>query len=270
MVAAAVGMQVRGWKPFASTLRRVLLARVRLRPHGGDQPREHPALRLARGRLDRRGRPLADGARGSRRVPRGARHDRAVPVRREPDRPARRDRWPTSTGSSSCARPAAEHAGPLRARTRSSRSAAARVVRSSDDDDVTLVGAGITLHEALKAADALAEEGVTARVIDLYSVKPVDEETLRAAAEATGGRFVTVEDHWPEGGLGEAVLSVVRRRRRAAARRAPRRPRDAGLGQARGAARRGRDRRRAHRRRSAEARRSRRPRLIPTPLRLYP
>ncbi len=84
----------------------------------------------------------------------------------------------------------------------------ARVVRSSDDDDVTIVGAGITLHEALKAADALAEEGVSARVIDLYSVKPVDAETLQAAAEATGGRIVTVEDHWPEGGLGEAVLSV--------------------------------------------------------------
>ncbi|MGZ8694633.1 MAG: transketolase [Gaiellaceae bacterium] len=82
-----------------------------------------------------------------------------------------------------------------------------RVVRSSDDDEVTIVGAGITLHEALKAADALAEEGVSARVIDLYSVKPIDGGTLLAAAEATGGRVVTVEDHWPEGGLGEAVLS---------------------------------------------------------------
>jgi transketolase len=80
-----------------------------------------------------------------------------------------------------------------------------KVVR--DGDDVTIVGAGITLHEALKAADALAEEGVSARVIDLYSVKPIDTETLRAAAETTGA-IVTVEDHWPEGGLGEAVLSV--------------------------------------------------------------
>ena len=84
----------------------------------------------------------------------------------------------------------------------------AKVVRSSDDDEVTLIGAGITLHEALKAADTLAEEGVSARVIDLYSVKPVDAETLRAAAEATGGRFVVAEDHWPEGGLGETVLSA--------------------------------------------------------------
>jgi transketolase len=83
------------------------------------------------------------------------------------------------------------------------------VVRSSDSDEVTLIGAGITLHEALKAADALADEGVGARVIDLYSVKPVDVETLRAAAETTGGRFVVAEDHWPEGGLADAVLAAL-------------------------------------------------------------
>ncbi|HEX6009054.1 MAG TPA: transketolase, partial [Actinomycetota bacterium] len=70
-----------------------------------------------------------------------------------------------------------------------------RVLRSSDDDEVALVGAGITVHEALKAADALADEGIRARVIDLYSIKPLDAETLRAAAEATGGRLITVEDH---------------------------------------------------------------------------
>jgi transketolase len=84
-----------------------------------------------------------------------------------------------------------------------------KVIRSSDEDDVAIVAAGITLHEALKAADALAEEGVGARVIDLYSLKPIDTETLRTAAEATGGRIVTVEDHWPEGGLGEAVLAAL-------------------------------------------------------------
>jgi transketolase len=83
-----------------------------------------------------------------------------------------------------------------------------RVVRASDDDAVTIVGAGITLHEALKAADLLATEGLQARVIDLYSVKPIDVETLRDAAEATDGRVITVEDHWPEGGIGEAVLSA--------------------------------------------------------------
>jgi transketolase len=83
----------------------------------------------------------------------------------------------------------------------------AKVVR--EGDDVTLIGAGITLHEALKAAETLAAEGTEARVIDLYSVKPVDGDTLRDAVEATQGRIVVVEDHWPEGGLGGAVLSVL-------------------------------------------------------------
>jgi transketolase len=82
-----------------------------------------------------------------------------------------------------------------------------RVVRSSPEDQVTLVGAGITLHEAIKAADLLAADGISARVIDLYSVKPIDAATLRDAARQTG-TFITVEDHFPEGGLGDAVLEV--------------------------------------------------------------
>jgi transketolase len=72
-------------------------------------------------------------------------------------------------------------------------------------DDVAIVGAGITLHEALEAAETLAGEGIEARVIDLYSIKPLDEETLRSLRCP----IVTVEDHWPEGGLGEAVLSAL-------------------------------------------------------------
>ncbi|MBV9820331.1 MAG: transketolase [Solirubrobacterales bacterium] len=83
-----------------------------------------------------------------------------------------------------------------------------KVVRESDDDQVTLIGAGVTLHEALKAAEALAGDGINARVIDVYSVKPIDHETLAAASAATGGRLVVAEDHWPEGGLGDAVLST--------------------------------------------------------------
>jgi transketolase len=78
-----------------------------------------------------------------------------------------------------------------------------RTVR--EGDDVAIVGAGITVHEALKAADALAQEGIEARVIDLYSIKPLDTETLRSLTCP----IVTVEDHWPEGGLGEAVLSAL-------------------------------------------------------------
>ena len=82
-----------------------------------------------------------------------------------------------------------------------------RVVRESGGDQVAIVAAGITLHESLAAADELQTEGVNARVIDLYSIKPIDSETLKAAAADTG-RLVTVEDHWAEGGLGDAVLNV--------------------------------------------------------------
>jgi transketolase len=80
-----------------------------------------------------------------------------------------------------------------------------RVLRSSETDDVALVAAGITLHEALAAAEELAADGIACRVIDLYSIKPIDGQTLRDAA-ATTGAIVTVEDHHAEGGLGEAVL----------------------------------------------------------------
>jgi len=74
-----------------------------------------------------------------------------------------------------------------------------------DGDDVTIVAAGITVHEALKAADDLADDGIGARVVDCYSVKPLDVETLRAL----GTPIVVVEDHWPEGGLGEAVAAAL-------------------------------------------------------------
>jgi transketolase len=80
-----------------------------------------------------------------------------------------------------------------------------KVLRSHPDDQVTLIGAGVTLHEALAAHDRLVADGIRARVIDLYSVKPVDTQTLREAAAATR-RFVVAEDHHPEGGLADAVL----------------------------------------------------------------
>jgi transketolase len=84
-----------------------------------------------------------------------------------------------------------------------------KVVRSSDDDQVTVVAAGITVHNANEACDELQREGVSVRLIDAYSVKPIDADTLREAARATGGRVIVAEDHWPEGGLGEAVLSAL-------------------------------------------------------------
>lgn len=84
-----------------------------------------------------------------------------------------------------------------------------KVVRAGDDDVLTIVAAGITLHEALAAHDQLAGDGIAVRVIDLYSVKPVDAEALLAAARATGNRLLVVEDHYAEGGLGDAVREAV-------------------------------------------------------------
>ncbi len=83
-----------------------------------------------------------------------------------------------------------------------------KVVRQSGNDQVTVVAIGIAVDEALKAYDRLKNEGITIRVIDAYSVKPIDEQTLFTAAKETGEKLVTVEDHWPEGGLGDAVLSA--------------------------------------------------------------
>ncbi|MBV9451407.1 MAG: transketolase [Streptosporangiaceae bacterium] len=84
-----------------------------------------------------------------------------------------------------------------------------KVLRSSGTDDVTLIGAGITLHACLRAAEVLGEDGISARVIDCYSVKPIDAATLAAAADATAGRVVVAEDHHPEGGLGSAVAGAL-------------------------------------------------------------
>lgn len=84
-----------------------------------------------------------------------------------------------------------------------------KVLRSSDSDRVTVIAAGVTLHEALQAYETLKADGISIRVIDLYSVKPIDTETVLDAAAAANNTLVTVEDHYPEGGLNDAVLDVV-------------------------------------------------------------
>ena len=84
-----------------------------------------------------------------------------------------------------------------------------KVVRQSPQDKATVIGAGITLHEALKAADELKSQGTAIRVIDLYCVKPIDGKSLAEQIKATDGRLVAVEDHWPEGGVGEAVIAAL-------------------------------------------------------------
>jgi transketolase len=77
-----------------------------------------------------------------------------------------------------------------------------------EGDDVAIIACGITLDEAVKAAERLADGGVHARVLDAYSIKPIDADAVRAAARECGA-IVTVEDHWPEGGLGDAVLEAL-------------------------------------------------------------
>ena len=84
-----------------------------------------------------------------------------------------------------------------------------KVIRESGEDKVTVVAAGVTLHEVLKAHEVLAQEGIAIRVIDLYSIKPIDAEALQTAASETNNTLITVEDHYPEGGLGDAVLDAV-------------------------------------------------------------
>jgi transketolase len=203
MAAAAVGLQVRGWKPFASTfaafwtrahdfVRMAAISRADIRlcgSHAGvsigeDGPSQMALEDLAAFRAVHGSTVLypSDGNSTAKLVAEMADRDGIVFLR--------------TTRAATPVLYDADESFPI---------GGSKVVR--EGEDVTIVGAGITLHEALKAADTLAGEGVSAQVIDLYSVKPIDSETLRAAAEATGG-IVTVEDHWPEGGIGEAVLSV--------------------------------------------------------------
>ncbi|MGH9864683.1 MAG: transketolase C-terminal domain-containing protein, partial [Candidatus Acidiferrales bacterium] len=83
------------------------------------------------------------------------------------------------------------------------------VLRESANDRALIVGGGITVHEALKAHEELKSRGISARVMDLYCVKPIDGKQVAEQLKAAGGNLITVEDHYPEGGLGEAVLSAL-------------------------------------------------------------
>jgi transketolase len=96
-----------------------------------------------------------------------------------------------------------------------------KVLRESDDDVVTVVAAGITVVEALEAYDRLRAERISIRVVDAYSVKPIDGHTLWRCARETENGVITVEDHWPEGGLGEAVLHALTERAAEEAQAAP-------------------------------------------------
>jgi transketolase len=84
-----------------------------------------------------------------------------------------------------------------------------KVVRQSSNDRLTIVAGGVTLFEALKAYEELNKAGIAVRIIDLFSVQPIDRETLVRSARETGGKVITVEDHYLHGGLGDAVQSAL-------------------------------------------------------------
>ena len=84
-----------------------------------------------------------------------------------------------------------------------------KVLRESANDVATVVGAGVTLFEALKAYDELKAKGVAIRVVDLYSLQPIDAATLTRCAKETKGRVITVEDHYAAGGIGDAVAAAI-------------------------------------------------------------
>jgi transketolase len=205
MVAAAVGLQVRGWVPFASTfaafftraydfIRMASISQANIRlcgSHAGVSIGEDGPSQMALEDL-----AMMRAVHGSTVLYPSDANQTAQLVAEMADREGI-----VFMRTTRAATPGIYDAGekfPI---------GGSRVLRQGDD--VAIVAAGITLHESLKAADRLIAEGIDARVIDLYSVKPVDGETLRAAAEATGGRILTVEDHWAEGGIGDAVLEAL-------------------------------------------------------------
>jgi transketolase len=206
MIAAAVGMQVRDWVPFASTfaafltraydfIRMAAISRANIRlvgSHAGVSIGEDGPSQMA----------LEDLA-ALRAV-----HGSAVL------HPSDANQVPPLVAEMAD-RPGISYMRTLRGATvvRTStdeqiRIGGSRLVRSSGNDEFTVVACGVTVGEAEKAAEQLESEGVSVRVLDCYSVKPIDADALRSAAAETRG-IVTVEDHWPEGGLGEAVLSAL-------------------------------------------------------------
>jgi transketolase len=206
LAAAAVGMQVRGWKPFAATfaaflaraydfVRMAAVSRANIAlagSHAGVSIGEDGPSQMA----------LEDLA-SFRAV-----HGSTVLYPSDPNQAAALVSAMADREGIVFMRTTREKTPVLYAPGEEFPIGGSRVVRGSSDDTVTLVGAGITLHEALKAADTLAAEGISARVIDAYSVKPIDANTIRAAGGDTGV-IITVEDHWPEGGIGDAVLEAL-------------------------------------------------------------
>ena len=196
------------WKdPVRFNLCGVSQPRIRPDPNERLLRCEYQVRRLSCRGVNRAGWTLADGSRRYRHVPGHSEQRRAL-SRAMRFQPTGWSKRPPNTRGSSTFGP---RAWPLRFVYGADESFAiggSKVLRKSDRDVATVVAAGVTLHEALKAYDELKEQGIHIRVIDLYSVKPLDEATLRDAANSTDF-IITVEDHYPAGGIGEAVRSAL-------------------------------------------------------------
>src|SRR6266566_2656047 len=207
LVATAVGMSVRGYKPFASTfaaffsraydfLRMAAISQANIKlagSHAGVEIGQDGPSQMA----------LEDLA--SMRAVQGS----TVLYPSDPNQAAKLTRLMADTPGIVYMRTTRGAYPTIYGPNEVFKVGGAKVVRQSAKDKVTLIGAGVTLHACLGAADMLAQKKIPARVIDLYTVKPVDVKTLREAARVTKGRFVVVEDHYPEGGLGAAVLEAL-------------------------------------------------------------
>src|SRR5213592_852809 len=207
LVATAVGMSVRGYKPFASTfaaffsraydfIRMAGISQANIRlvgSHAGVEIGQDGPSQMA----------LEDLA--SMRAIQGS----TVLYPSDPNQTAKLTRLMADTPGIVFMRTTRGAYPTLYGAGETFKVGGAKVLRHSPRDKVALIGAGVTLHNCLAAADALAAKKIPVRVIDLYSVKPIDVKTLREAARATKGRIVVVEDHYPEGGLGAAVLEAL-------------------------------------------------------------
>ena len=207
LVATAVGMSVRGYKPFASTfaaffsraydfIRMAAISQANIRLTGS-----HAGVEIGQ---DGPSQMALEDLASMRAI-----HGSTVLYPCDPNQTAKLTRAMADTSGIVFMRTTRGAYPTIYGPNESFKVGGSKVVRQSPKDKVTLIGAGVTLHNCLAAADALAAKKISARVIDLYSVKPVDVRTLREAARVTKGRFVIVEDHYPEGGIGAAVLEAL-------------------------------------------------------------
>src|SRR5690242_8769461 len=207
LVATAVGMSVRGYKPFASTfaaffsraydfIRMAAISQANIRLTGS-----HAGVEIGQ---DGPSQMALEDLASMRAI-----HGSTVLYPCDPNQTAKLTALMATTDGIVYMRTTRGAYPTLYGSNEAFRIGGAKVVRETPRDRVTLIGAGVTVHSCLAAADALAAKKIAVRVIDLYSVKPVDVKTLREAARVTKGRLVVVEDHYPEGGLGAAVLEAL-------------------------------------------------------------